>query len=62
MVQRFDQALVNDGRLLRISTAEGVRDLAIQKRGSATARHAVKVRMEVVDLILDLNLLLSYYD
>jgi predicted glycosyltransferase len=48
-----DQALVKEGRLLRISTAEGVRDLAIEKRGSATARRADKVRKEVVDLILE---------
>jgi len=49
----IDQALVKEGRLLRISTAEAVRDLAIQKRGSATPRRAVKVCKEVVDLILE---------
>jgi len=48
----IDQELVKEGRLLKISTPEGVRDLGIQKRGAATARRAVKVRAEVVDLIL----------
>jgi predicted glycosyltransferase len=48
-----DHALVKEGRLLRISTLEDVRDLTIKKRGSATARRAVKVRQEVVDLILE---------
>jgi predicted glycosyltransferase len=48
-----DDALVKEGRLLRISTLEDVRDLVVKKRGSATARRAVKVRQEVVDLILE---------
>ncbi len=48
-----DQQLVKEGRLLKVSTTDGVRDLAIHKRGSATARRAVKVRSEVVDLILE---------
>jgi uncharacterized protein len=48
-----DQELVNEGRLLRISTAEGVRDLTIQKKGPTVARRAVGVAGHVADLILE---------
>lgn len=48
-----DQSLVEEGRLLRISTAEGVRDLAIQKKGPTVARRAASVAGKVADLILE---------
>ena len=49
----IDEELVKEGRLQKISTPEGVRDLAVRKRAKTTARRAVKVRQEVVDLILE---------
>jgi predicted glycosyltransferase len=48
----IDEQLVREGRLQRISTADDVRDLAIQKKGSMNARRAVHVAREVADLIL----------
>lgn len=49
----IDEELVREGRLRKISTAEDVRDLAIEKKGLATGRRAVHVAGEVADLILD---------
>jgi predicted glycosyltransferase len=49
----IDEELVNEGRLLKISTLEDVQILPIQKKKPATARRAVTVRMQVADLILE---------
>jgi predicted glycosyltransferase len=49
----LDQELVNEGRLRKISTLEDLQNLPIQKKGPATARRAVNVLSEVVDLILE---------
>jgi predicted glycosyltransferase len=48
----IDEELVKEGRLVKISTLEGVRNLTVRKRAATTARRAVNVRTEVVDLIL----------
>ena len=48
-----DEQLVNEGRLRRISTRDGVRDLPVQKKGPVNARRAVQVAGEVADLILE---------
>jgi predicted glycosyltransferase len=48
----IDQELVKENRLRKISTAEDVRDLSIQKKGPTSARRAVHVCTEVADLIL----------
>jgi predicted glycosyltransferase len=49
----IDEQLVRDGRLQKISTAEDVRDLVLQKRPRATARRASYVARQVADLILE---------
>jgi predicted glycosyltransferase len=49
----IDEQLVSDGRLRKISTAEDVRDLLLQKRPRATARRASYVARQVADLILE---------
>ncbi|MGH9931500.1 MAG: DUF354 domain-containing protein, partial [Pyrinomonadaceae bacterium] len=49
----IDEQLVREGRLRRISTAEDVRDLPIQKKGVANARREVQVAASVADLILE---------
>lgn len=49
----IDEQLVREGRLLKIATADDVRDLAIQKKGTTNARRAVHVASEVADLILE---------
>lgn len=49
----IDEELAKEGRLRRISTLGDVRNLAIQKKGPATARRAVQVAGEVADLILE---------
>ncbi len=49
----IDEALVTEGSLRRMATAEDVRDLPIQKKQAATPRRATQVAGEVADLILD---------
>jgi predicted glycosyltransferase len=49
----IDEELVREGRLLRISTPEHIRDLPVQKKVQATARRAVHVAKDVADLILE---------
>jgi predicted glycosyltransferase len=49
----IDEELVREGRLRRISTLEDLRELPVQKKVTATARRAVHVATEVVDLILE---------
>lgn len=48
-----DEQLVREGRLRRISTREDVQNLPIKKKGEVDARHAMGVRREVADLILE---------
>jgi predicted glycosyltransferase len=48
----IDEQLVSEGRLRRISTADDIRDLPIQKRGPTNARREVQVAASVADLIL----------
>jgi predicted glycosyltransferase len=48
----LDQELVNEGRLLKISTADDVLNLSIRKREVNSARRRLVVRSEVVELIL----------
>ena len=48
----LDQELVEEGRMRKLSTAEDVRNLPIQKKGPIEARRAVHVAGEVADLIL----------
>jgi len=48
----LDQELVEEGRMRKLSTAEDVRNLPIQKKGPTNARRAVQVAAEVADLIL----------
>jgi predicted glycosyltransferase len=49
----IDEGLVNEGRLQKISTLEEAQNLPVKKKEPATARRAVTVRSEVVDLILE---------
>jgi predicted glycosyltransferase len=49
----IDEELVRENRLRRISTNDDVRNLAIEKKGPTTSRHAVEVRAAVADLILE---------
>lgn len=49
----IDEQLVKEGRLLKISTLDNVRELRVQKKGPANARRAVDVCGEVADLILE---------
>ena len=49
----IDEELVREGRLRRISTLEDVRELPLQKKVIARARHAVHVMRQVADLILE---------
>ena len=48
-----DEALVNEGRLQRISSAEDVAKLTLQKKSDAPRRSASEVKCEVADLILE---------
>ena len=48
----IDEELVKQGRLQRISSAEQIRALPLQKKVSANARRAIHVAGEVADLIL----------
>ena len=48
-----DQRLVEEGRLLRIRSAEDVQSLDVRKKPTANARRAVGVKAEVVKLILE---------
>jgi predicted glycosyltransferase len=48
----IDKELVKEGYLRRISTFEDVRNLRIEKRGAANARHNFGVAARVADLIL----------
>jgi predicted glycosyltransferase len=47
-----DERLVREGRMLRISTPEDVRGLAVGKKGDTSPRRARGVRAEVADMIL----------
>jgi predicted glycosyltransferase len=49
----IDEELVREKRLRRISTAEDVGELPIEKKGLTTTRHANEVRAAVADLILE---------
>jgi predicted glycosyltransferase len=49
----IDEQLLNEGRLRRISTAEDVRVLPLQKKPVGTARRAMGAAARVADLILD---------
>ena len=49
----IDEALVQEGRLQKISTAEDVAKLQLAKKREQKARGATSVRAEVVSLILD---------
>ena len=48
----LDEELVREGRLRRLSTRDDLRALPIEKKRGTTARQALGVRAEVVDLIL----------
>jgi len=48
----IDEALVREGRLIRLSTADDVAGLSLQKKPISKARNAVNVKNEVADLIL----------
>lgn len=49
----IDEALVTEGRLIRISTRKDLDSLPVKKKEGAIARRATHVRAEVADLILD---------
>jgi hypothetical protein len=49
----IDEELVKEGRLLKITTPEGVHGLAVRKKEFVTPRRAVQVAREVADLILE---------
>jgi predicted glycosyltransferase len=49
----IDEGLVAQGRLRRISTGEDLDKLRVEKKGEVTARRAMHVRDEVVNLILN---------
>jgi uncharacterized protein len=49
----IDEQLVHEGRLRRISTADDVRALPLQKKPVATARRAMEATARVADLILE---------
>jgi uncharacterized protein len=49
----IDEQLVKEGRLLRISSLEAIRDLLVQKKGPTNARREVQVVDEVANLILE---------
>jgi predicted glycosyltransferase len=48
-----DQALVREGRLMRLATRADVDALPLEKKRAADARRAAHVRAQVADLILD---------
>ena len=48
----LDEALVREGRLLRIGTRDDLLALRVEKKSEAQARRALGVRAEVADLIL----------
>ncbi|MGI8919440.1 MAG: DUF354 domain-containing protein [Pyrinomonadaceae bacterium] len=48
----IDEELVREGRLIRLSTADDVAGLSLQKKSLSKARNALKVKKEVADLIL----------
>lgn len=49
----IDEQLVEEGRLQKISTREDINNLVIQKKVLGAARHAVKVKSQVTNLILE---------
>ncbi len=49
----IDEALVTEGRLIRISMRKDLDSLPLKKKNEAVARRATEVRAEVADLILD---------
>ena len=49
----IDEALVREGRLIRLSTAKDVATLPLQKKPISKARNALNVKREVADLILE---------
>ena len=49
----IDEQLVQEGHLRRIATAEDIRSLPVQKRGTANARRELQVAASVADLILE---------
>jgi predicted glycosyltransferase len=49
----IDAQLVQEGRLRRIVTPEDIRDLPLQKKGTANARRELGVAARVADLILE---------
>jgi predicted glycosyltransferase len=49
----IDEELVREGRLRKISTAEDIQELPLQKKTLADARRATHVAGEVADLILE---------
>lgn len=49
----IDEELVAEGRLRRISTTRDVQDLPVQKKVAAPARRAMRVAVQVTDLILE---------
>ena len=49
----IDEALVGDGRLIRISAREEIDGLIVSKKLGLNAREATSVRDEVVKLILE---------
>jgi uncharacterized protein len=48
----IDEELVCEGRLIRLSTADDVASLSLQKKSPSKLRNAVNVKKEVADLIL----------
>ena len=49
----IDEELVREGRLKRIATREDLDALPVEKKREANARHALHVRAQVAELILD---------
>jgi uncharacterized protein len=49
----IDEELVNEGRLLRLSSREDIESLAISKKPELRRREMIRVRQEVTELILE---------
>ena len=49
----IDEQLVREGRLHWIATPKDIRDLPVQKKGTANARRKLQIAANVADLILE---------
>jgi uncharacterized protein len=48
-----DEELVNEGRLMRVSSPQAIESLPVQKRPALTPRRSMGTRKEIIDLILN---------